>query len=863
MNSILLPHQRPVEPHESTAPETYWNRTPQQLLDELHASPDGLQADDADQRLKQYGLNAIRAQQQATWFSLLLEQFKSPLVLILIFAAIVSGTVGEWTDAIIVLAIVLGSTLLGFVQEYSASNAVQKLQSQVTIKSSVLRAGQPQTIPSNQVVPGDVVLLSAGSLIPADGVVLEAKDFFVNQAVLTGETFPVEKMIPSVAANASLADRTNCVFMGTSVSSGTAKALIVETGSATVFGQIAGKLSLRPPETEFERGIRRFGYLLTQTMLVIVVIVLAINIFLAKPPIDSLLFALALAVGLTPELLPAIIGINLSLGAQRMAKRGVIVRRLNAIENFGSMDVLCTDKTGTLTEGVVRLDGALDPQGQASPAVLRFTYLNSHFQTGLNNPLDEAIIASAQEAKVDISTEKKVDEIPYDFVRKCLSVVTADSAGSHTLIMKGAFENVLGLCSHVQSGGSILALNDAQRAALEQRYSDWSAQGYRVLGVATKPVTAQPGPYSTKDESDLTFTGFLLFFDPPKADVAQVIKDLTALGVRLKIITGDNQKVARHVADAVGLPVEKILTGSELDDLRDEALWHTADHTTLFAEVDPNQKERIISALRKTGHVVGYMGDGINDAPALHAADVALSVDTAVDVAKDAAEFVLLRKDLDILREGIDEGRKTFANTLKYILITISGSFGNMFSMAGASLFLSFLPMLAPQILLENFMSDIPNMAIAGDAVDAELVDRPRRWNTNFIRNYMILFGLVSSIFDFLTFGTLLFLFQATPDQFRTGWFVESLLTELVITIIIRTRHVFFRSRPGSLLLTLTVVFAVVALAIPYLPYISVFGFVPLPAPLLLAMVGLTAMYVVAVEIAKKYFFSRPANANA
>jgi P-type Mg2+ transporter len=862
-SSVFFPHPKPAQPHAAVAPETFWSHTTEQLLTELHSTADGLQPADADQRLKQYGPNTIRAQQQATALGLLFDQFKSPLVLILIFAAIVSGIVGEWTDAIIILVIVLGSTILGFVQEYIASNAVQKLQSQVIIKSSVLRAGKPQTVPSEQVVPGDVVLLSAGSLIPADGVVLEAKDFFVNQAVLTGETFPVEKEPSVVPANASLAERTNCVFMGTSVGSGTAKVLIVETGSATVFGQIAGKLSLRPPETEFERGIRHFGYLLAQIMLVIVVIVLAINIFLSKPPIDSLLFALALAVGLTPELLPAIIGITLSQGAQRMAKRGVIVRRLNAIENFGSMDVLCTDKTGTLTEGVVQLDGALDPQGQASPTVLRLTFLNSHFQTGLANPLDEAIIAYAQKGGVDISAEQKVDEIPYDFVRKCLSVVTADAKGSRTLITKGALEAVLSMCSHVQTGDKVDPLDDAQHAALEQRFSDWSGQGFRVLGVATKTVAAQPGPYSTKDEKDLTFAGFLLFFDPPKADVQRVIADLAARGVQLKIITGDNQKVARHVADAVKLPFTGLLTGSQLNDLRDEALWHLAEHTTIFAEVDPNQKERIILALKKTGHVVGYMGDGINDAPALHAADVALSVDTAVDVAKDAAEFVLLKKDLDILREGIDEGRVTFANTIKYILIAISGNFGNMFSMAGASLFLPFLPMLAPQILLENFLSDIPSTTIAGDAVDPEMVTKPRRWNTRFIRNYMILFGLVSSVFDYLTFGVLLLLFQATPDEFRTGWFLESLLTELVIVLVIRTRHVFFRSRPGRLLLIVTLVFIAITIAMPYLPYITVFGFVPLPAPLLLSMIGLTVLYVLAVELAKKYFYAKAANADA
>jgi Mg2+-importing ATPase len=849
------------QPNAQETPADYWSLAPEQLLSSMHASKEGLQPADAEQRLKQYGPNTITAKQQATALRLLLRQFKSPLVLILIFAAIVSGFLGEWVDASIILVIVLGSTILGFVQEYSATNAVEKLRSQVTVKSSVLRGGQPQMLPSEQVVPGDIVALSAGSLIPADGIVLEANDFFVNQAVLTGETFPVEKQPAPVPANASLAQRTTCVFMGTSVGSGTAQVLIMQTGKATQFGQIADRLTLRPPETEFERGIQHFGYLMTIVMVVIVVIVLAINIFLAKPPIDSLLFALALAVGLTPELLPAIISITLSHGAQQMAKRGVIVRRLNAIENLGSMDVLCTDKTGTLTEGVVQLNAALDPEGQPSTTVLQYTYLNSHFQTGLNNPLDEAVNTYAEKAGVNISSIQKVDEIPYDFVRKCLSVVTANAQGERTLITKGALENILSLCKQMQAGDAVVPLDDTKHAAIEQRYSDWSGQGFRVLGVATKRVDVRSGAYSTTDESDLIFAGFLLFFDPLKADVEQVIIDLTKRGVQLKIITGDNQLVARHVAEAVKLPFTNVLTGSALNDMHDEALWHMAEKTTIFAEVDPNQKERIILALRKTGHVVGYMGDGINDAPALHAADVGLSVDTAVDVAKEAADFVLLKQDLDILRQGIDEGRLTFANTLKYILTAISGNFGNMFSMAGASLILPFLPLLAPQVLLENFLSDIPSTTIAGDNVDPEMVEKPHRWNTKFIRDYMVLFGLVSSVFDFLTFGTLLFLFRASPEVFRTGWFIESLLTELVIVLVIRTRHVFFRSRPGKLLLVVTLIFIGITLVIPYLPFISVFGFVPLPVPILLTMLGLTMLYVVATELAKKYFYSRGKNA--
>jgi P-type Mg2+ transporter len=858
----LLPQTKTTKESQSST-TTYWSHSADKLLSELHSTAKGLTQTEAENRLKQYGANSIQAQQKATALRLLLNQFKSPLVLILIFAAIISGFVGEWTDAIIILAIVFGSTFLGFVQEFTASNAVEKLRSQVTIKTNVLRDGKVQLLPSIQVVPGDVVQLSAGSLTPADGIVLDANDFFVNQAVLTGETFPAEKKIATVAANASLADRINCVFMGTSVSSGTAQVLIVETGKGTVFGQIADRLTLRAPETEFERGIQKFGYLLTRVMAVIVILVLAINIFLAKPPIDSLLFALALAVGLTPELLPAIISITLSKGAQRMAKRGVIVRRLNAIENLGSMDVLCTDKTGTLTVGVVKLNGAVDITGQPSAEVLRYTYLNSNFQTGLNNPLDEAIIAYAQSEKVDISGDIKVDEIPYDFVRKCLSIITSNAKGELTFITKGALDNVLKLCKNVQAGEKILPLDDKQLAAIGQLYNDWSNQGFRVLGVATKKIDKRTVSYSTKDENDLIFVGFLLFFDPPKPDVEQVITDLTKRGVHLKIITGDNQKVAMHVAQAVKLPVTGVLTGSQLNDMHDEALWHSAEKTTIFAEVDPNQKERIILALRKAGHVVGYMGDGINDAPALHSADVGLSVDTAVDVAKEAADFVLLKQDLDILRQGIDEGRQTFANTLKYILTTMSASFGNMFSMAGASLILPFLPLLAPQVLLENFLSDIPSTTIAGDNVDAEMLQMPHRWNTKFILDYMVLFGLVSSIFDFLTFGTLLYLFHATAEEFRTGWFVESLLTELVIALVVRTRHVFWRSRPGKYLLLTSLIFIVITLALPYIPSISIFGFIPLPAPLMLAMVGLTILYVGVTEIAKRYFYSRGNNATA
>ena len=536
-------------------------------------------------------------------------------------------------------------------------------------------------------------------------VVLEAKDFFVSQAVLTGETFPVEKRPGTVAPHSSLAERTNCVFMGMSVRSGTARALMTGTGEATAFGEIAQRLNLRPPMTEFERGILHYSHLLARVTLVMVLVVFAFNVFYSKPPVDSLLFAIALAVGMAPEILPAIISITLSKGAQLMAKKGVIVQRLNSIENLGSMDVLCTDKTGTLTEGVVQLDGAFDVHGNESDRILHYAVLNAHFQTGLSNPLDDAIIAHIRECGPDIAAYQKIDEIPYDFVRKRLSVVVQRSATERVIVTKGALNNILQVCSLVQDGANAIPLDQASGAGIQKRFAEWSEQGFRVLGLAIKPVGNQPA-YTRVDECNLIFAGFLLFFDLPKADVQQTLADLARLGVQLKIITGDNRLVAAHVAKMVGMNFTGVLTGAELDDMHDEALWQITERTNLFVEVDPNQKERIILALKKAGHVVGYLGDGNNDAPALHVADVGISVDKAVDVAKEAADFVLLEHNLNVLRRGIEEGRKTFANTLKYIFTTTSANFGNAFSMAGASLFLPFLPLLAKQILLNNFLSD-------------------------------------------------------------------------------------------------------------------------------------------------------------
>ena len=832
----------------------YWSQPPDALFPQLDTTPEGLTTEQAQRKLALVGFSSLRTSKARTILISFLKQFKNPLILILIFSVSISALIGEWTDAGVVLLVIIGSTILSFVQEYNATNAVEKLLARVEIKSTVLRDRKPVQVPTHFVVPGDIVLLSAGNLIPGDGVLVLSNNFYVDQAALTGETFPVEKKPGRVPETDSIAERSNCVFMGTSVRSGTATALIVYTGAQTAFGDIAERLSLRPPETDFERGIRHFGYLLTQIILVLVLLVFAINVFAAKPPVDSLLFAIALAVGIAPEMLPVIITVTLSAGAQHMAAKGVIVRRLNAIENLGNMDVLCVDKTGTLTEGKIQLNTACDAQGQPSDEILLYAYLNAHLQVGMQNPLDEALIASGKTLAAQADAYRLVDEIPYDFERKRLSVIVAAPDDTQHMLTKGAYESMIAVCDHVSNGG-IVVLDDAQRTQLDQRFAAWSAQGFRVLGLATKAVGTQ-AKFEPEDEHNLIFRGFLLFFDPPKADVRDTLADLAALGVQLKIITGDNPQVAQYVAAQVGLTVTSMVTGAQLNRLRDEALWQLAERANLFVEIDPNQKERIILALQKMGHVVGHMGDGINDAPAMHVADVGISVAQAVDVAKEAADFVLLEQSLSVLRDGILIGRKTFANTLKYIFTTTSANFGNMFSMAGLSILLPFLPMLAKQILLNNFLSDLPGLAIASDNVDDEWIDKPHRWDIRLIRNFMIAFGLVSSVFDFLTFGALLWLHDAAPEQFRTGWFIESLMTELVIALIVRTRRPFFRSRPGRWLWWSTVAVLVLTLLLPYLPTInSLFSFVPLPFTTLMLLVGITLLYIVVTEMVKRRFY--------
>ncbi|KQV36676.1 magnesium-translocating P-type ATPase [Rhizobium sp. Root1204] len=846
-------------PTEHAPDANYWSRPASSLLSEMQTSIRGLSNDVAAQRLLQFGANRIEQQRHATALATFARQFRNPLVLILIFAAGVSALVGNGNEAVIIGLIVLASCVLSFTQEYSASRAMESLRRQIFTMAVVLRNDVEKSVPAQEIVPGDILRLSAGNLIPADSIILEGRDFNVSEAVLTGETFPVVKSAGLSAISATVSQRTNMVFMGTSVRSGTATVLVVSTGNQTEFAKIAKALERQIPETDFARGIRRFGTLMTEIMLTIVIVVFVSNLLLHRPLIDSLLFSLALAVGLTPELLPAIISITLSKGARRMAENGVIVRRLEAIENLGSMDILCTDKTGTLTEGVIHLDGCFGTDARPCDEVYRWAKLNATLQSGLKNPLDEAIAAAADNpGDRDMSTYSKIDETPYDFIRKRLTVVVRQSPGDPTdlMICKGAMSNVMSVCTSVMVADRPEILDDARKQSLDEAFKVWSAQGFRVLGLAIRQISRQP-TYSRDDETQMSFAGFLLFLDPPKAGIKDALAHLASRGIGIKVITGDNRYVARHLAETIGLDCEQVLTGDELNRMTKSALFGKASKTNLFVEIDPNQKERIIAALRSHGHVVGYLGDGINDAPALHEADIGISVDGAVDVAREAADMILLKQDLGVLLRGIDDGRRTFANTMKYVSITTSANFGNMISMAIASLFLPFLPLLAKQILLNNLLSSIPSLAIASDNVDPGQIEAPHRWDIGSVRRFMFSFGLVSSAFDFLTFGFLLLVMHATPDIFRTAWFIESLITQLAIVLIVRTHFPFWKSRPGPLLSSMTLAIALLAVAIPYLPFADWFGFVPLPLSVMLGLVAITMMYLIVSEATKRWFFAR------
>ncbi len=827
----------------------WWALPISDTMQAIGSSPDGLSASEAARRLR--SAHAMQPHRQRSDVRALLRQFTNPITLILIAATILSAILGDVVEATIILVIVLLSGSLGYYQEHTASRAVADLLATVETTVTVRREARNIDIPAADVVSGDIVVLETGDTVPGDCLLLDTLDLLVNEASLTGESYPVEKVPGPVRAEAPVSQRTNSVFMGTYVVRGGGPVLVVATGAQTVFGSIAAELEQALPATQFERGMAAFGRLLLWVMLILVAAILVVNIAFARPLLESVLFALALAVGITPQLLPAIVTASLSYSARKMAKAKVIVKRLSAIEDFGGMNVLCTDKTGTLTEGTVRLDRVLNASGEPDATVLEAAYLNACYHTGYDNPIDDAILSSSD---VSTATTRRLDEAPYDFERKRLSVLV-DIGGTPTMLTKGAVDSVLAVCTAVRCGDGHNVHISEREAELRSRFAELSRSGLRVLGVARRDNIDRQ-TLDEADEAGMTFLGFACFSDPPKAGVGEVLRDLASAGISLRLVTGDNRFAARHVAEAVGMDAGRILTGDDLRVLPPDALVERARDVTVFAEIEPSQKDQLVRALRQGGNDVGFLGDGINDAPALRAADVGISVDTAVNVARDAASVVLLQKDLVVLTEGVRLGRRTFSNTRKYVFITTSASFGNVTSMAATTLFLPFLPLLPFQVLLLNFLTDLPAMTIAADAVDPEEIEQPGGWDIGFVRHFMLVFGLLSSVFDLLTFGALRFVFTAGPEVFRAGWFLESVGTELTVMLVLRTRRPFFRSKPGRGLTASTIALAAFTLALLLGPLGPTLGFASLSLPLLAAIGAILAGYVIATEATKRWFYT-------
>ena len=831
------------------------------MIEQSPSAPAGLSSAEAMKRLSEYGPNELTPRIRTGALLQILRLFANPLVIILLIASFVSGLLGQTVNAsIIVLMVVLG-VVLNFSQTFRSERAAERLREQVAPTATALRDGEWREVPRRHLVPGDVIRILAGNLVPADARLLETKDLHVNQASLTGESLPVEKKALSQASTRHdpLSD-SETVFLGTSVVSGTATALVIATGRATAFGDIAARLASRPPETEFERGSRAFGLLIMQTVFFLVAFVFLVSAAVRHDPFESLLFAIALGVGLTPEFLPMITTVTLGQGAAHMARQKVIVKHLEAIQNFGSMDVLCSDKTGTLTSNETVLDKHLDPLGNEAERVYLLTYLNSFFETGVENSINKAILQKAGASSLDlailhhdhpdIAAYHKLDEIPFDFERRRLSIVV-QAGTDRLLISKGAPESVLPICSEYELDGRISPLSKQEQSRCEGIYRNLSQEGFRVLAVAYRRVPFEKC-YTAGDEHDLVLAGYVTFFDPPHQDAAETLESLRRDGVAVKILTGDNELVARHICSRVGLDATRIVLGQELDRISDAALAQVAEQTSVFARVSPAQKNRIIISLKSRCHVVGFLGDGINDAPSLHAADVGISVSGAVDVAKDAAQIILLEHNLRVLHSGIIAGRKAFGNVMKYLLMGTSSNFGNMFSMAGASLFLKFLPMLPTQILLNNFLYDLAQITIPTDNVDLTFIRKPRKWDISVIRKFMLYVGPISSIYDFLTFFIMLRVFYASEELFHTGWFVESLATQTLVLFVIRTGGNPLRSRPSRPLTMTTLAVVILGILLPFSPLAKVLGFTPLPAAYFLFLMGMTVSYLFLVEVVKR-----------
>ena len=819
-----------------------------QLFLQLKSGEQGLSPSLAAKRLALQRKNNATESRFHRELKLLVRQFTNPLVILLLVAVILSALLSDTSDAVIILTILIITGLLGFLQELHAGRALEKLQGMVQTRSSVIRNGKEIKIPSANVVPGDILLLNAGNMIPADCRIIESNELHVNESSLTGETYPVEKKYGEVPEDTPLSKKWNCLWQGTNVISGTAKAIAVYSGSETVFGQMAHSLT-QTPETAFEKGTKRFGFFLLRITIVLSLVILTINLYFKEPFFDAVLFSLALAVGMAPELLPAIMTFAMTAAAKRMMQKKVIVKKLSSIFSFGEVNVLCTDKTGTITEGNVHVKEVVNADGRQDTQCRLYAYLNATLQNGFYNPIDEALAS----LNIEANGYKKINEIPYDFIRKRLSVAVKKGE-EHVMISKGAFLNILDVCSAVATDKDTSAPIDIKvKRKLKQQYTAYSRQGYRVLGLASKNITGNK--ITRTDEKDMVFMGYILLEDALKESAAASIKKLEQLHISIKIITGDNRYVARQIAKKIGMEHPVLLTGENLNHLSPEALTVKVRQTSIFAEVEPHQKERIIKALQNSKTTVAYIGDGINDVAAINAADIGITTNNAVDVAKEAADFVLMEKELSVLADGVYEGRKSFANSIKYIFITTGATFGNMLSVAVASLWLPFLPMLPKQILLTNLLTDFPFLAIASDRVEEQQLTKPGKWDMNLIRNFMIVFGLHSSLFDFITFYTLYFYFSLRGSAFQTGWFLESVLTELLILFIVRTRKPFFKSKPGTMLIVTAALVFVFTIWLPVSPFASYLNLSIAHTQQAIALFLIVLIYVLTADLLKILFF--------
>ena len=839
---------------------------PKELLKQLDTTNEGLTSEAAATRLSALGPNLVAHERQQTVLEELIGRAKNPLNFLLLTLAAVSYSLGDTRAAAVIAGMVVLSVSLAFVQEHRSNNAAARLRAMVRTTATALRPGtsdQSVEIPIEELVPGDVVRLSAGDMIPADLRVLTAKDLFLNEATLTGEAMPVEKSAAPVQDHGGApTDLPNICFMGSNVLSGAATAIVVQCGAGTYFGELAGMLTRQRAETSFDKGVTRFTWLMIRFMAVMVPSVFVINGLTKGDWLEALMFALAVAVGLTPEMLPMIVTVNLAKGAIAMSRKRVIVKRLNAIQNFGAMDVLCTDKTGTLTQDKIILKHHFDLHGQESTRVLEYAYLNSHYQSGLKNLLDVAVLDHV-EMREHLRLEhrfEQVDELPFDFSRRRMSVVLRTEEGKHILICKGAVEEVFAACTNYAMDDDVARLDTSHLIQMQQQTARLNADGFRVVAVAYKEI-AEPRPsYRIGDEGDLILLGYIAFLDPPKESAGIAIAALARSGVRVKILTGDNDIIARKICREVGVATDDVLIGGDLDKLTDEELARRLETVTVCAKVSPAQKARIIEALHLAGHVVGFLGDGINDGPALKSADVGISVDTAVDIAKESADIILLEKSLIVLSEGVLEGRKIFGNIVKYIKMGASSNFGNMLSVLGASIFLPFLPMAPIQVLTNNLLYDFSQTTIPTDNVDDEYIAAPRRWDIGNITKFMLCLGPISSIFDYVTYGTLLFAFDAwtNPSLFQTGWFVESLLTQTLIIHIIRTAKIpFLQSRASTSLITTTILVAGAGALLPYSQLGPTLGFVPLPGAYWPVVFAIILGYCVMAHLVKTWFVRR------